>query len=314
MMAAMIRRLVAAMGLTAIGGLVLWILVAAGAWSVDDARLDLPAVLLLFGQLVVVPIGVGLMAGGGPRIAAALHRGGRAGLPLGAVAALAAMLMPRAELAAAVGAFYLLPVLAIGLASVVRALAGGLTGAAAWGRTAAAGFLVVGALFFVIHRQGIAFGGMPEHILQLTAVHFHFTGFGLMLMAAALADRSPRVGGIGVTLLIAGMIVTPIGFLTIPPVQAAGALLVVAALMVVAVGTVLAFGRIGSGAARRLLFVSSVFAWVVGGMAAAYAVTEALGNPAIPLVAMAVLHGAFAAIGVVFCGLLGWRLADAAGA
>ena len=309
----MIRRLVGAMGLTAIGGLVVWILVAAVAFLVDDSRLDLPAVLLLFGQLVVVPIGVGLVGGGGPPIAAALHRGGRAGLRLGGVAALAALLMPRGELSAAVAALYLLPILAIGLGSLVRAVGRGLADAADWGRAAAGGFLIVGALFFVIHRQGIGFAGMPEHILQLTAVHFHFTGFGLMVMAAALADRSRRVGGIGVGLLIAGMVVTPIGFLTAPIVQAIGALLVVAALLIVAFGTVLALGRIGSGAARRLLFVSSTFAWLVGGMAATYAVTEALGRPAIPLVVMAGLHGVFAAIGVVFCGLLGWRLADAAG-
>ena len=301
------------MGLTAIGGLVVWLLVAAVAFRVDDARLDLPAVLLLFGQLVVVPIGAGLMGGGGPRIAPGLHRGGRAGLRLGGVAALAALLMPRGELSAAVAALYLLPLLAIGLASLVRALGSGLPDAGSWGRTAAGGFVVVGALFFVIHRQGIGFAGMPEHILQLTAVHFHFTGFGLMLMAAALADRSRRVGGIAVGLLIAGMIVTPIGFLTVPAVQAIGALLVVAALLVIAVGTVLALGLIGSGVARRLLFVSSTFAWLVGGMAAVYALTEALGRPAIPLVVMAALHGVFAAIGVVFCGLLGWRLADARG-
>ena len=173
---------------------------------------------------------------------------------------------------------------------------------------AAAGFLVVGAVFFVVHRQGIGMLGMPEHIIQLTAVHFHFIGYGLGLMAGALSRRS-SAGGIGLAFLVAGMIVTPIGFLTLPPIQALGAIRVVAALLVVAVGTVLALGRIRPGAARRLLFVSSVFAWLVGGMAAVYAVSEASGFPAIPLVAMAALHGTSAAIGVVFCGLLGWRLA-----
>jgi hypothetical protein len=55
--------------------------------------------------------------------------------------------------------------------------------------------------------------------------------------------------------------------------------------------------------------VSSVVAWLVGGMAAVYAISEAFGRPAISLVAMAGLHGTLAAIGVVFCGLLGWRVA-----
>ena len=287
-----------------------WAIVAAVAWRVDDATLDMPAVLLLFGQLVIVPLGLGLLDGGGPRIAVALHRGGRVGVRIGGVAALAALALPRGEISAAVAALYLLPVLAIALAALLRFVTDDRRDMRGVADTAAAGFLFVGAVFFVIHRQGIAFGGMPEHILQLTAVHFHFTGYGLGLMAGALAGRSPRIGGIGVAVLVGGMIVTPIGFLTVPAIQALGAILVVAALLLVAVGTVMVLGRIGSGAARRVLFVSSVFAWLVGGMAAVYAISEAFGRPAIPLVAMAALHGTFAAMGVVFCGLLGWRLAQ----
>lgn len=297
------------MGLTALGGLAVWTIVAVVAVRVDDARLDLPAVLLLFGQLVIVPLGLGLIDGGGPSLAVALHRGGRVGLRVGSVAALAALALPRGELSAAVAALYLLPVLAIGVAALLRFATDRRRRVPDVAAVAAAGFLVVGALFFVIHRQGIDFAGMPEHILQLTAVHFHFTGYGLGLMAGALAGRLPIVGGIGVSLLFGGMVVTPIGFLSAPPIQALGAVLVVAALLVVAIGTVLALGRIGSGAPRRLLFVSSVVAWLVGGMAGVYAVSEAFGSPAIPLVAMAGLHGTFAAIGVVFCALLGWRLA-----
>jgi len=39
----MIRRLVRAMGLTSLGGLVVWAVVAVVAWRVDDATLDPPA-------------------------------------------------------------------------------------------------------------------------------------------------------------------------------------------------------------------------------------------------------------------------------
>lgn len=298
------------MGLTALGGLVVWTIVAVVAWRVDDARLGLPAVLLLFGQLVIVPLGLGLLEGGGPRLAVALHRGGWAGVRVGSVAALAALALRRGELSAGVAALYLLPVLAIGLAALLRFAADGRRDMRDVAGVAAAGSLVVGAVFFVIHRQGIPFGGMPEHILQLTAVHFHFTGYGLGLMAGALAKRSSTIGGLGVAVLVAGMIVTPVGFLSVPAIRALGAMLVVTALLVVAVGTVLGLGRIGSAAARRLLFVSSIFAWLVGGMAAVHAISEALGSPAIPLSVMAALHGTAAAIGVVFCGLLGWRLAQ----
>jgi hypothetical protein len=306
----MFRRVLGAAGLTAVGGLVVWAIAAIVAWRVDDATLDLPAVLLLFGQLVIVPLGLGLLPGGGSRIAVALHRGGRVGVRAGSVAAVAALAVPRGELSAAVAALYLLPALLIGLATAVRFAADDRRTLRDLADVGAGGFLVLGALAFVIHRQGIGFAGMPEHILQLTAVHCHFTGYGLLLMAGGLTRRSSRMGAVAVTVLLAGMVLTALGFITVPAVQVVGAILVVAGLLVLAVGTVAALGRISSGAARRLLFVSSTFAWLVGGMAAAHAVGEAFGRPPIPLITMAALHGTFAALGLVGCGLLGWLLAE----
>jgi hypothetical protein len=144
MMARMIRRLVPAMGMTALGGLVVWAVVAAVAWRVDDARLDLPTVLLLFGQLVIVPVGLGLVDGGGPSVAVALHRGGRFGVRAGSVAALAALAVPRGELSAAVAALYLLPVGAIGLAALLRVAADGRRQVRDVAEVAAVGFLAVG--------------------------------------------------------------------------------------------------------------------------------------------------------------------------
>src|SRR5687768_1989600 len=120
MMASVIRSLVHAMGMTALGGLVVWTIVAVVAWRVDDARLDLPAVLLLFAQLVIVPLGLELVHGGGPPIAAALGGAGRFDVGVGSVAALAALAMPRGELSAAVAALYLLTVSVIGLAALLR--------------------------------------------------------------------------------------------------------------------------------------------------------------------------------------------------
>jgi hypothetical protein len=302
-----LRGLVRALGLQVLGGLAVWGIVAAAAIAVDDARLDLVTVLLLFGQLVVVPLGLLFVAD--PVVSAA-----RVLFRLGGVAALASLAIPRGELSAAVAALYLLPALLVGAASAVRFVAALRDGSALRApnvAAAAAGvFLAVGATFFVLHRQDAAFAGFPELIVQLMAVHFHFAGFGLMLMAGALARHSPGIGTVAVWLLLAGMLLTPIGLLTNPILQVTGALAVVAALAAIAAGTlpVLADPAVRPSA-RRTLFISIACSLVVGVMAALYAVGEATGEPPILLAVMAGVHGTFAAIGVVFGGLVGWRLA-----
>jgi len=300
---------VRALGLQTIGGLVVLTIVAAVAVSVDSATLDIVTVLLMFAQLVIVPLGV-LLVSSDPLVRAARYL-----FRPGAVAALASLAIPRGELSAAVAALYLLPALLVGAGAVLRAVAGG-RDRSLWRPTplaevAAGVFLATGALAFVLHRQDVAFAGYPEFAIQLTAVHLHFAGFGLMVMVGALARRRARTGGAAVAMLAAGTVVTPIGVMTAPQVQVAGALLLVGAVLVVVVGTFTTLGDADLGAgARRLLFVSTAFALVVAGMAAAYAIGEVLGSPTIPVELMARMHGVFAAIGVVFCGLLGWRLAD----
>jgi hypothetical protein len=305
-----IRRWVLALGLQAIGGLAVWMIVAAVAVAVDTATLDIVTVLLLFGQLVIVPLGL-LLLPGGVGLARSLVRGGRFLFRPGAVAALASLAFAPGQLSAAVAALYLLPATLVGAASVLR-VASGLRDGSIWrpvelGRSAAGGFLFIGALFFVLHRQGFTFGAFHDLVMQLTAVHFHFVGFGLMLMAAELARRRPGFG-IAVPLLLAAMLVTPIGFMTHPAVQALGAVAVVVALLIISAGTFTTLGDVGPGS-RRLVFVSAVFGLLVGGMATMYTIGEALGSPLISIAVMAPIHGGFGAIGVVFFGLLGWRLA-----
>jgi len=301
-----------ALGLQTVAGLVVWLVVVAVALALDSTVLELPTVLLVLGQIVIVPLGLGLLhfrLG----LGAALVRGARFLFRVGAVAVIVSLTLPRGELAAAVAALYLLPALMVGAASVIHAI-GGLRDGATWqaptlARIAAGGFLAVGALFYLLHRQGIAVGGFPDHIVQLTAIHFHFTGFGLMLMAGSLAPRAGAMGTASVLLLLGGMVVTPIGFIGSPALQAIGAILVAAALLIVAAGTLGVVRSLQTGS-KRLLVVSCASALLAAGMAALYATGEALGSPPFSVEAMARVHGTVAAIGVVFCGLVAWRLAE----
>ena len=298
------RRLIRALGLQALAGLAAWTIVAVVAANVDTAELDLVAVLLLFGQLVVVPLGLLLTPASGHRLADALVRGALYLFRIGAMAAIVSLAIPRGELSAAVAAVYLLPALLVAASAVIR-----LPGARSSSDVAssAAGIcLAAGALLFVLHRQDVAFGGFPELAVQLTSVHLHFAGFGLMLMAGALARRSARLGGVTIGLLVAGTVASPIGTLVHPVVEVAGAVATTASLGTLATGTLLVLPDPDvRGDARRLLFVSvatSVFVGALGLASAAGAMSLDIGS-------MARLHGTFAAVGVVFCGLLGWRLA-----
>ena len=300
-----VRRLVLALGLQSLAGLVAWVVVAVAAVLVDSAALDLVTVLLLFGQLVIVPLGLLLVPTGRHRLAGALTRGGRFLFRIGAVAAIASVAIPRGELSAAVAAIYLVPALVVAAASILRATT--IRSPSDLAAVAAGISLGIGALFFVLHRQDVAVSGFPELTVQLAAVHLHFIGFGLMLMAGRLARRSPQLGRAAVHLLLAGSVLMPIGPSIHPLIAVVGAMAVVAGLLSLTAGT---FPMLGDAdvppGARRLLFVSIAFSLFVGGTAGLYAI----GASSLDLGTMARLHGTFAAIGVVFSGLLGWRLAD----
>lgn len=300
-----LRLLVRAIGLQALAGLALWALVAVVAANVDSAALDLMAVLLLLGQLVVVPLGLLLLAPDRGGAVGALHRGGRAVFRIGGVAALVSLALPRGELAAAVAALYLLPALMVAGAALLDARVVRSTPGRAG--IAARLLLAVGALLFVLHRQDVAFAGLPELSLQVAAAHLHFVGFGLVLMAGSLARRSARFGAAAALLLAVGSLPAAIGSLVHPALQVIGSLLILGGLGAIVAGTFSVLADAGMPpVARRLLFISIVCAIFAGALAA----LSMLGAPVGEIGSMVRLHGTFAAVGVVLIGLVGWRLVE----
>ena len=300
-----LRRIVRAIGLQALAGLAVWVLVAAVATNVDGAALDLLTVLLLFGQLVVVPVGLLLLAPARGGAVGALHWGGRAMFRIGGVAAVASLALPRGELAAAVAALYLLPALIVGAAALLDA--GSVRSTPDRAGIAARVLLAVGALLFVLHRQDVAFAGLPELSVQVAAAHLHFVGFGLVVMAGALARRSPRFGGVASMALAVGSLPAAIGSLVHPTLQVIGSLLVLGGLGALVAGTFTVLADAGVPAvARRLLVISIACAIFVAALAA----LSLLGAPVGEVGSMVRLHGTFAAVGVVLIGLVGWRLVE----
>jgi hypothetical protein len=301
-----VRRLVTALGLQTLAGIAVWLVVAVVAANVDAPSLDLLSVLLLLGQLVAVPLGLLLLAGGRTPMSRALLSGGRLLFRLGAVAALASLALPRGELAAAVAALYLVPALLVGASAVLdaRGLASGSAVAGIAGRL----MLAIGALLFVLHRQDVAFSGLPELAVQVGAAHLHFVGFGLVLMAGALARRAALLGGAATWILAIGSLPAAIGGLVHPILHGIGAGLVFAGLAALVAGTLTVLTDADvPPIARRLLFVSIACAIFVGATAS----LSMLGAPLGEIGSMVRLHGSFAAVGVVVIGLVGWRLVEA---
>lgn len=302
-----IRRLARAIGLPALGGLVVWAIVAVVAWRVDDPSLDLVAVLLLFAQLVVVPMALALVTPPPRRsLPGALFRLGRAGFRIGAVAVLVSLALPRGELAAAVAALYLVPALLVAagaLPSIDRGRDPSLPLAGA--------SLAAAALLFVLHRQDVAFSWLPELRLHLASVHLHVVGVGLVAMAGAAARFGAPAGRAAAVVLGVGALLWPLAGLADPWGLPAIAVTILAGAALLGLATVsrLSDARIPGGS-RRLLFVSLALSAYVVLVAVLGALGEAAGGAAPDLGSMVRVHGSLGVIGVVFVGLLGWRLAE----
>ena len=300
-----LRHVVRAIGLTALGGLLAWMAMAVVAWRTDAEALDLVTILLLFAQLVAVPMGLGLLrAPIHPPLATGLFRLGRRGVGLGGLAALLSLALPRGDLAAAVAAIYLVPALLIGAAVLLGARATSLA-------TVVAGVsLAFGALLFVLHRQDLAFSWLPELGLQVASVHLHLVGFALVAMAGVVSGLGSPAGTAAAITLGAGVALGLFGELIEPWARIGSAGLVATGVGLLVAGTLsrLSDQRLPA-VSRRLLFVSVALSVYVVGAVVVGTFATALGGQPGDVGSTVRLHGTFGAVGVVFIGLLGWRLA-----
>lgn len=161
----------------------------------------------------------------------------------------------------------------------------------------ALGFLATGALFLAFDRIGIAPLGFAPQIILLTAVHFHFAGFALLLIGATLAERL----GSGLLTLAAiglavGMPVTATAFLLdSDPLNAIGAMLVVAGALGVADGL--------SRLRRVPLLVAGLLLLIGVPFGLAWAVVPLLGTPSLDLEAMIRVHGGLNSGGIVLAAI-----------
>jgi YndJ-like protein len=285
------------------------------------ARIGAIELLFLFAPLVIVPLGLelGRVLGGGGRISELARRL----QPAGAALAVVAMVIPPGRLAGLVGLGWLL-VCVIAAGDGVMKLFFTLSKDAGEGARAtwiAAGTriamgiaqvdLAVGGAWLVASRLGMRPMGIQEPIGLLTAVHFHFAGFAMAMIGAAMLRFAERRGAhswlAGLVLMVATLpYVVAAGFVISPAVKMAAAILFSASVAGLAI-YLRAFGKRAENASARILLqvaAGAVFAGMI--LSGTYAIADYLGSDALTIPQMARTHGVLNAVGFCLPGLLGW--------
>jgi hypothetical protein len=296
-------------------------LLGAGLWSalsvlagLRRAPLGAIELLALFAVLVVVPLGINLAS----MVSSVFDEGvGRAAFllqPIAAIAAAASFWPGPGIIAAALAVPWFLLGALVALACVLsfaRRQDRSLTRVAV---TLGAIDLALAGGWLVMSRAGQHPMGFQEPIVLLTAVHFHYIGFAVALIAASalrvVETRAVRMTFfrpvVWLTLLLpfvlaAGFVISPVLRLA----AALGLALTVPALA----GYLFWFARsFHVRVARIYLRLGVAAAWVAMGLAGVYAITDYAGKPFLTIPGIATTHGVLNGLGFVLLGMLAWSI------
>jgi uncharacterized protein (UPF0548 family) len=293
---------------SAILGLIAWLI------GLFVAASDRAPALLLFGALVVVPLGLALLDDPGAwsqRIR-----------PLGALPWVhllcAVLLLPSFALypgdrAGLLAAPWLAFTGIVALLGVARLVAHGYRSAEGIAPSAAMIFLAVGGGWTLASRWGMEPMGFREPIVLLTGAHFHFAGFALPILTGLAAGKLRHpIGRIAVGGVILGVPFVAVGITagrSVPLVELSAAWFLAATCLLV-VGLQWALAVRAAGWPERLLFGVSGLALLAGmSLAGVYALSTFRAAYWLTIPQMIPWHGTLNALGFALPGLLAWHLA-----
>lgn len=272
--------------------------------------------MLLLAPVAVVPLGLRLAPLSGRR-AARLLKVARVVQPFGALAVVVAFFLPVGWPSGLLALGWLAACGVACLAGLIELFEARSVHPVHLVPAASLGFLAFGAAWIVVYRSGIDAGFSPT-VAELTAVHFHYAGFGATLMSAltlgalrGAASKPTLVAELAGLLVVLGTPVTAAGFATglliltvIGPILLAGGVLATAALTAFVVAP-----RMRSQGARWLLTASAAGVVVPMLLGVDFAAARVFALPALDLRSMALIHGDLNALVFVLVGLVGWMLA-----
>lgn len=170
-------------------------------------------------------------------------------------------------------------------------------------------YAAVGGGWLVIHRLGARPLDFDLTIELLTAVHFHFAGLFLAVIAGAIGGRiapggvAARTYGLAAAGLIVGPAVVAAGITASRALAIAGGAILAVAVIALCLLQLGIAARTAARRTRALLTVSSLAGLVAMPFAAFY-VTALPGTPSIA--DMVLVHGIPNCFGLVLCGLAAW--------
>ena len=271
--------------------------------------------LLLLAVLVFVPLALGLVAAsrsaraaGGWRLAVRVQ-------PFAAAAVVAAFLLPVGVPAGVLALSWLLFAGIAALLGMTQLFDHDGRDAAELCIDVSLLLLPIGGFWLAMARFGVRPLGFGDTIILLTAVHFHYAGFAL-LMLAGLAGRRLRVGAPVAwrifRLVAAGMItgvpLVALGITFSRVLEILGVLLLASSVLLLALLTLVAVvPQLARRAAGVLLAISALASIATMLLAAGYAGGSMVGL-ALTIPQMVLAHGAVNAFGLVLCGLLAWTI------
>lgn len=176
-------------------------------------------------------------------------------------------------------------------------------------------FAAVGAAWLLADRAAIKPLGFSGEIVLLTAIHFHYAGIVLPILAAKALHQLQRhtLGALIAAGVIAGVPAVAVG-ITLAQLQVASTVEAAAALLMAASGVAVGVVHVALGL-RRHGSVGVRCGWVIAGgslvvgmlLAALYGVRGFLAPwPWLDIPWMRALHGSVNAIGFGLCGTLAW--------
>jgi hypothetical protein len=180
-------------------------------------------------------------------------------------------------------------------------------------------YLAVGGTWTVIARTGMQPLGFPDLIILLTAVHFYYAGFALLvltgLVARALGGPTARAACLGVMmgvpLVAVGITDAQLAPDILPPrlLELIASLIMAASSILVGLLQLRLAARAGKAApARALMATSGLSLLAPMALAGLYALGSFQGTARIDIAAMLRYHGAVNALGFALPGVLSWHL------
>jgi uncharacterized protein (UPF0548 family) len=272
---------------------------------------SLAPALFLLAPLVLVPLGLGVVATPErqARNLGLWQAAARLQLPA-ALILLGSFALPAGGLAAGLAVLWLIFTSLIALLGLLD-----LRRREEWCVNAGLIYLAVGGAWATLSRLGMQPLGFSHLIVLATAIHFHYAGFVLPLLAGLagreLRDRTSRLAAagvvVGVPLVAAGITLSAFDNFLLE--WLASWLLAAVCLVVAALQLRLAF-RAARPACRLLFAVSGLSLFAAMLLAAVYGLGRYCGVLWLDIPQMLPLHGAVNALGFALPGLLAWTLLE----